>query len=293
MIYVDGGSPPYVARHLQAKAAAGQLRLIRRDEYLSPAQARNLGAAQARGRYLVFLDNDALVAPGWLDALVTRAESSGAWAVCPTYLIGEPEEGIVHSIGTQMRLTGPAGARVYEKTRAHVTARLPDLAADLVAAPTTYIEFHCLMVTAAAFEALDGFDEGFGAMFDHDDVALRIADLGGTIWYEPAAVVSYLTVARRPDDIGRIGSPWRVSDLPFFIQAWGERPNERSREHFARKHGIAEANLPGVAGVAVFRQALMTPVRATVRRHLGSRVDNGVAHVLYRAERIVNRMLVR
>jgi GT2 family glycosyltransferase len=293
LIYVDGGSPAYVARRLQAKADAGVLRLVRRDEYLGAAQARNLGVAEAHGRYLVFIDNDALVTPGWLDALVGRAESSGAWAVCPTYLIGEPELGLVHSIGTQLRLTGPPGARRYEKTREHTTARLADVAPALAATPTTYIELHCVLITAAAVDALGGFDEGFGAMFDHDDIALRIAELGGTIWFEPTAVVSYVSIARRPPEVGRIGSPWRPSDLPFFVRAWAEAPNARSRAHFARKHGIDEASLPDVGGIAVFRQALFTPLRAALSRRFGPRVDNGVAHVLYRAERVVNRVLVR
>ena len=42
------------------------------------SNARNAGFAAASGRYIAFLDDDEVASPGWLDALLTTAETLGA-----------------------------------------------------------------------------------------------------------------------------------------------------------------------------------------------------------------------
>src|SRR5581483_2112814 len=48
------------------------LRTIHSARRLSPGQARNLGASAARADLLVFLDADAVPAPGWLEELLRQ-----------------------------------------------------------------------------------------------------------------------------------------------------------------------------------------------------------------------------
>src|SRR5262245_17880135 len=79
IVYVDGGSPREVARRLARVAEGRPVEWIRERGYLSPNHARNLALARVHTRYVVFVDNDVLVAPGWLDRLVERAEATGAW----------------------------------------------------------------------------------------------------------------------------------------------------------------------------------------------------------------------
>ena len=63
------------------------------------SQARNLGARHARGKHLVFVDNDIFVEPGWLASLTKCAEDTGAGVVGPLYLKGEPDGPLVHCAG--------------------------------------------------------------------------------------------------------------------------------------------------------------------------------------------------
>ena len=49
LVYVDGGSPPRIARYLRERATAANFELIRRDHYLTPNQART-SAPRARRR---------------------------------------------------------------------------------------------------------------------------------------------------------------------------------------------------------------------------------------------------
>jgi glycosyltransferase involved in cell wall biosynthesis len=63
LVYVDGGSPPAVARYLAAESKARGFELIRTERFLAPNEARNLGLRHATGRYVLFVENDVLVAP--------------------------------------------------------------------------------------------------------------------------------------------------------------------------------------------------------------------------------------
>src|ERR1700704_2027363 len=70
LVYVDGGAPRSIRRQLEVASRRHGFSLIRRDRYLTPNQARNLALRQVRTKYVVSLDNDVLVTPGWLDSLV-------------------------------------------------------------------------------------------------------------------------------------------------------------------------------------------------------------------------------
>jgi glycosyltransferase involved in cell wall biosynthesis len=50
------------------------VRLIHRPQQTDPALARNLGAAQARGEILAFIDSDCVAAPDWLRRLYTTLQ---------------------------------------------------------------------------------------------------------------------------------------------------------------------------------------------------------------------------
>src|SRR5262249_53171822 len=118
LVYVDGRSPARVHRHLASEARARGFTLVRSGRYLAPNEARNLGSRYARTRYIVFIDNDAVPEPGWLDKLVECAETTGAWIVGPIYFIGEPEEEQIHMAGGDAHIEdGPTGRRLVERHR--------------------------------------------------------------------------------------------------------------------------------------------------------------------------------
>lgn len=67
LVVVDDGSTPALTEDLLH--GLPQARLLRR-EGAGPARARNAGIADARGRYVLFTDDDTEPAPTWLDAAV-------------------------------------------------------------------------------------------------------------------------------------------------------------------------------------------------------------------------------
>lgn len=76
LVYVDGNSPAKVRRYLEEQAQAKGFQLIRTDYYLSPNHARNIGLSHVDTKYAVFFDNDVVVSPGWLEALVQCAQET-------------------------------------------------------------------------------------------------------------------------------------------------------------------------------------------------------------------------
>ncbi|MEO1297783.1 MAG: glycosyltransferase, partial [Cyanobacteria bacterium J06636_16] len=96
LVYVDGNSPPSVQAYLKSKADEKGFDLIRIDHFLTPNQARNIGAARVNTPYMAFVDNDVVVSPGWLEALVQCAEATGAAIVGPLTCQDEPVHETVH-----------------------------------------------------------------------------------------------------------------------------------------------------------------------------------------------------
>ena len=109
LVYVDGGSPRHVREYLEGQARERGFKLIRTDHYLAPNEARNLAARAVGTKYVVFIDNDVLVTPGWLEALVSCAEETGAWAVGPVYCIGPPELETIHMAAGTCHILEEAG----------------------------------------------------------------------------------------------------------------------------------------------------------------------------------------
>jgi glycosyltransferase involved in cell wall biosynthesis len=76
LVVVDNGSVDRTAEVVQSFADRIPVRLVPAVERAGIAFARNAGAAHARGDYLLFVDDDDHVLPGWLDAMARAAARS-------------------------------------------------------------------------------------------------------------------------------------------------------------------------------------------------------------------------
>lgn len=74
VVAVDDGSPQPVALMAGILEIPLELRILR-QENAGPAAARNAGAAEARGEFLAFTDDDCIPDPGWLAALARELEA--------------------------------------------------------------------------------------------------------------------------------------------------------------------------------------------------------------------------
>lgn len=272
LIYVDAGSPRHVARHLATESKRRGFQLIRYPHYLPPHKARNIGAARAGGRYVIFIDNDVMVSPGWLEGLVTCADATGADVVTPLICIGEPVHTTVHVAGGTARIVERDGKRRFEEVQRYEGRPLAKVTATLVRQPTELAEFHCLLARRAFLERIGPMDEGYLATSEHLDFSLTVRQNGGSIYFEPTAVITYLPPP-----------PFDWSDIPYYTLRWCDEWAEASERHFHRKWDI-EYDDHVVRFAGMHRRLALRRLRRAARLLLGrqfaSRFSDWLDHAL-------------
>lgn len=142
--------------------------------------ACNDGAAMARGEFLVFLNNDTVPQPGWLDALLATFDAvpdaglAGAQLLYPDGRLQEAG-GVVFRDGSAWnygRFGSPSDPR-YGYMR-----------------DADYVSGAALAVPRALFASIGGFDAHYApAYYEDTDLAFAVRASGRRVMYQPAARV--------------------------------------------------------------------------------------------------------
>jgi GT2 family glycosyltransferase len=228
LTYVSAGAPAPIVRHLERESEEKGFHLIRVPRYLSPNTARNLALREIDTKYVVFLDNDALVMPGWLEALVQCAEETGAWVAGPVYYIGEFEQGIVHMAGGTVHIEEREGKRILYEEQYHLNTRRAEVRAPLRRQKCGHLEFHCILARTNVFERLGPLDEELLSVHEHIDFCMAVRKAGGSVFLEPGAVTTYIPPP-----------PCKWWDLPFFMLRWSDEWNFSTARRFNEKWGVS------------------------------------------------------
>ncbi len=164
IVFVDNGSSDGSAEWL---AEQPDVRLVRNAENRGAPLARNQGLALARGRWIVVMDNDAMVSPGWLHRLLTHAQAD-AKSGC----VGPVADRAAH--GQQVPFDGPtdpAALAEYAQKWGEANHRR--------ARPQNILTSFCLLFRRELLDTIGGFDGAFSPWgFEDDDFTLR-ATLAG------------------------------------------------------------------------------------------------------------------
>ena len=177
ILVVDDGSGDDTAGAL---ARIEGLRYHRRPENGGFIAACNDGAALARGEFLVFLNNDTVPQPGWLDALLETFDAhpdAGLVGAQLLYPDGRLQEagGVVFSDGSAWNYGRFAGA---DDPR---FSYLRD--AD-------YVSGAAIAIPRTLFLRLGGFDARYApAYYEDTDLAFAVRDAGLRVLYQPASRV--------------------------------------------------------------------------------------------------------
>jgi GT2 family glycosyltransferase len=138
------------------------------------AIARNIGARQAQGEILVFIDSDCIAAPNWLQTLVDRFRDPG-----------------VHLVG---------GGLVFDEDDYWTLCdNIAILYAWLSTSPGNTRSFLASLNMAlqrAAWEKIGGFDESF-AKAEDTEFSIRARRAGYRLYFEPGAVVTHRPATSR------------------------------------------------------------------------------------------------
>jgi GT2 family glycosyltransferase len=222
MIVVDNASPDATAKRLVASTE--NVRIIPNRKNFGFALACNLGAANARGQYLVFLNSDAVTHEGWLAPLVeTAGEDERNGAVGPCFL--QPD-GSVQEAGALLFAGGMTGAYGRGEVR-----RSPEFSSR--PRVVDYISGACLLVKRRVFNAIGGFDPMWGTAYYEDvDLCLTLASRGYRTLYDPRSVVTHVFgwSAVKDEEMGRL----MERNRSLLVERWREllvaRPEVRATQ---------------------------------------------------------------
>ena len=207
--------------------------------------ACNDGAARARGEVLVFLNNDTVPQPGWLDALLDTFRT-------------QPGAGLV---GAQLlypdgRLQ-EAGGVVRNDGRADNLGRFqaPMHPAFSYLRQVDYCSGAAIAVPAALFAKAGGFDTHFSpAYYEDTDLGLRLRSLGHAVLYQPASKVVHLEGVTAGTDPNAGIKAYQVRNREKFEARWrhalSQHPDhevpivELTGQHYRRQILIVDALTP-------------------------------------------------
>jgi len=167
IVIVDNASSDGTADYLHELAARyANVRCIFNERNAGFARAINQGIAAAGGDYLVFLNNDTIVARGWLTAMIR-------------YLEAHPDVGM---IGPATNLAGNEAKidvdyTTVEEMEAFAERYTREHAGE--ALEPRMLGFFCLVIPRRVLDQVGLLDERFGiGMFEDDDLSLRVRRAG-------------------------------------------------------------------------------------------------------------------
>jgi GT2 family glycosyltransferase len=168
VILVDDGSTDGTREWLSTLGEP--FRVVLNSGNLGFGAASNRGAAAARGELLAFLNNDLVLAEGWLWPMMEALQDLGTRAGLVGNVQLDATTLEVDHAGIRINLKGKPE---HERRRAGLISRLLRPVRRRVA-----VTGACVLVTAETWRRLGGFDEGFVNGCEDVDLCLRALDVG-------------------------------------------------------------------------------------------------------------------
>ena len=171
----------------------------------------NRGAQKARGKFLVFLNNDTLVKPGWLIALLDTFEEERRAGVVGSKLLypdGRLQEagGIIwqDASGWNYGKFDDPGKPEYNYLR-----------------DVDYCSGAALMVPKALFESVGGFDSRYAPGYYEDtDLAFKVRQAGYRVLYQPLSEVIHCEGVTGGTDISTGAKKHQEINRSTFAEVW-------------------------------------------------------------------------
>jgi ADP-heptose:LPS heptosyltransferase/GT2 family glycosyltransferase len=169
----------------------------------------NAGARAARGRYLLFLNDDVEApAAGWLTALLEQAQRPDVGVVGARLLY---PDGKVQHAGQYLAETHARHAFRFADGTDHGPFGIARVAREM-----SSVTGACQMIRRDVFERLGGFDEAHDVINNDLDFCLRAQSQGLSVIFTPHAELMHHELASRADiedsyDSARFGAEWRVT----------------------------------------------------------------------------------
>jgi GT2 family glycosyltransferase len=177
IVVVDDASPDTTGEVL---SRCPGIRYVRNEQNRGFLDTANRGAAEARGELLLFLNNDTVVLPGWLDRLVETLEQT-------------PDAGLVGSrlVYPDLRLQESGGIVFRDASATNWGhGRDPFNPSYTFLRDTDYVSAASALIPRALFEQIGGLDTRYRpAYYEDTDLAFAVRAAGKRVLVQPASRV--------------------------------------------------------------------------------------------------------
>lgn len=198
VIVVDNGSKNPAMKDLYTRykeLLRDRFSVLEIDIPFNFARLNNIAAQSAKGRYLLFLNDDTeVISPSWMSRMVSFAQLDRVGVVGAKLYY--PVNTIQHA-GIVLGLGGVAGHIQTGVPRSHL-----GYFGRLVENVNYYaVTAACCMVKTADFRAVSGFDEEFAVAYNDVDLCVRIHDQlrRDNVWAHEAELYHFESVTRGQD----------------------------------------------------------------------------------------------
>ncbi len=208
IIVADDGSPDGSADIL---SQIDGVRLLADKENVGFLRNCNRAADTAIGKYIVMLNNDTMVLPGWLDELIGTLERDEQVGLVGSKLLfpdGKLQEagGIIWQDGSGWNFgrLGNAGAPEFNYAR-----------------DVDYCSGASIALRRLDWIELGGFDEHFApAYYEDTDLAFRVRGAGKRVLYQPLSEIIHFEGISSGTDLSSGVKRFQVENKVKFIESW-------------------------------------------------------------------------
>jgi len=195
----------------------------------------NLGVEQARGDYVLLLNDDTqVVAPRFLSDMVGLASQPGVGVVGPRLLFAN---GSIQHVGTLLLNGVPTHALIGEQRLTPGPQGIAQLTHNAVAATAA-----CLLVSRRLYREVGGFDPGFPVNYNDVDFCNKIRAKGLRVVIDPGVELYHFESQSKEGTFD-----W---ELRAFLQRWGRAADPYVNQNFSASGPFYQIARPLAAGVA-------------------------------------------
>lgn len=207
VLIVDDASSDETQKEL---STIKNLRFVQNEKNLGFIDTCNHGAQVSRGDYILFLNNDTMVTPNWLQPLleIIKKDSVGAVGSKLVFPNGSLQEagGLIWNDGTGWN---------------YGRGDNPDKPQYNYVKEVDYCTGACLLVKRDLFETIGGFDIRYRpGYFEESDMCFSIRKLGFKVIYQPLSVVVHFEGITNGTNISSGIKKYQEINRPKFVDKW-------------------------------------------------------------------------
>lgn len=200
----------------------------------------NAAAKLAKGEFVLLLNNDTVVQPGWLQPLVDLMNKDASIGMVGSKLVYP--EGFLQE----------AGGIVWSDASGWNYGRMgfPDAPEYNYVKEVDYISGASIMLRTVLWNKLGGFDERYTpAYYEDSDLAFQIREQGLKVVYQPLSVVVHFEGISHGTDITTGIKEYQVKNKDTFYQKW--------KDVLANNHSPNEQHLFSARDRSQFKKTIL------------------------------------